>query len=113
MKHLATAALVMLVATLALYQYQPVPAEESTSEQLTVQPFDYINVRAECTKTLELECAIDIEKTVRACATAFETGGADVIADIKCAKDILSDKKHCWPCICAEAKKQGWHIIGC
>jgi hypothetical protein len=25
----------------------------------------------------------------------------------------MADKKHCWPCICAEAKKRGWHVIGC
>ena len=67
----------------------------------------------ECTKQLEVECAIDVERTVVACAKAFETEGADIIADIKCAKDLLADKKHCWPCICAEAKKKGWHVVGC
>lgn len=70
-------------------------------------------IAEECTEKLEIECVVDVEKTVRACATAFETGGSDIIADIKCAKDLLADKKHCWPCICAEAKKKGWHVIGC
>ena len=70
-------------------------------------------VAQECTKELEVECAVDIEKTVKACAKAFETGGVDIIADIKCTRDLMADKKHCWPCICAEAKKQGWHIVGC
>ena len=67
----------------------------------------------ECTESLEVECVVDIERTVKACAKAFETEGADIVADIKCAKDLLADKKHCWPCICAEAKQKGWHIIGC
>ena len=67
----------------------------------------------ECTEKLELECALVIEMTVRACAKAFETEGADIVADIKCAKDLMADKKMCWPCICAEAKKKGWHVIGC
>lgn len=67
----------------------------------------------ECTESLAVQCAVDIELTVKSCAKAFETEGADVVADIKCAKDLLSDKKNCWPCICFEAKKRGWHIIGC
>lgn len=68
---------------------------------------------AECTWQLELECAIVIESTVLACSKAFETQGSDIIADIKCAKDLMADKKTCWPCICAEAKKKGWHVVGC
>ena len=67
----------------------------------------------DCTTQLAAECALDIEKTVKACAAAFETQGGNIIADIKCAKDLLSDKKTCWPCICFEAEKKGWKIIGC
>lgn len=67
----------------------------------------------DCTEALVVECAADIEMTVRACSAAFESEGANIIADIKCAKDLMADKKHCWPCICAEAKKRGWHVIGC
>jgi hypothetical protein len=26
---------------------------------------------------------------------------------------LLADKKDCWPCICASAKKFGWKVIGC
>lgn len=62
-----------------------------------------------CTEKLEIECAIEVERTVRACAAAFETSGSDIIADIKCARDLMADKKYCWPCICAEAKKKGCH----
>ena len=105
MKHLTAVALLAILAAVALYQIQP--------EQPRPEPFDYFSINAECTKQLEIECAVDIEKTVKACAAAFETGGSDVIADIKCARDLLSDKKHCWPCICAEAKQKHWHIIGC
>lgn len=72
------------------------------------------SVRAdECPESLAVECAVDIERTVKACSAAFETGGSDIIADIKCTKDLLSDKKHCWPCICYEATKRGWKIVGC
>ena len=67
----------------------------------------------DCTTQLAIECAFDIEKTVVACAAAFESGGANIIADLKCTKDLLADKKTCWPCICFEAKKKGWNIIGC
>ena len=108
-KKLALVAVSLLLATFALYQLN----NQSATPALQKEPFDYLAVNAECTKTLEVECALDVERTVVACAKAFETGGADVIADIKCAKDLLSDKKHCWPCICSEAKKKGWHIVGC
>ncbi len=110
MKHYAAVAILAIFAALALYHYQPATA----NLEVESQPFiDYLNYNAECTKTLEVECAIDIERTVVACAKAFETEGTDIIADIKCAKDLLSDKKQCWPCVCSEAKKKGWHIIGC
>ena len=105
MKHITVAVVAALFTALALYHLQPAQPQP--------EPFDYLNVNAECTKQLEVECAVDIEKTVKACSAAFETGGSDIIADIKCARDLMSDKKHCWPCICAEAKKKGWHIIGC
>lgn len=108
MKEIAVFTLALLAASVAIYglsaDSQPIAQPE---------PLDYFNINAECNKELEIECAIDIERTVVACAKAFETSGADVIADIKCAKDLLSDKKHCWPCICAEAKKKGWHVVGC
>jgi hypothetical protein len=66
---------------------------------------DYVNdfKTPDCTTQLAAECALDIEKTVVACSAAFESGGANIIADIKCAKDLLADKKTCWPCICYEA----------
>lgn len=67
----------------------------------------------DCTNQLAVECAFDIEKTVVHCAAAFESEGANIVADLKCAKDLLADKKTCWPCICYEAQKKGWHVIGC
>lgn len=110
MRQYVVLALTALLASLAIYNSQ----SETNNLAVESPSLDYFNIHAaECTKTLELECAVDIERTVVACAKAFETGGVDVIADIKCAKDLLSDKKHCWPCICAEAKKKHWHIIGC
>ena len=105
MKHFAVATILVAFTALVIYHMQPAQPQP--------EPFIYASFNAECTKQLEVECAVDIEKTIKACSTAFETGGSDVIADIKCAKDLMSDKKHCWPCICAEAKKKGWHIIGC
>lgn len=109
MKEIAVFALTLLAASVALYGVSSPSASPAPAPVV----FDYLNFNAECTKELEVECAIDVERTVVACAKAFETGGADVIADIKCAKDLLADKKHCWPCICAEAKKKSWHVIGC
>lgn len=106
MKELAVFALTLLAASVVLYS-------GSAPSAAPVEPVDYFALNAECTKELELECAIDVERTVIACSKAFETGAADVIADIKCAKDLLADKKHCWPCICAEAKKKSWHVVGC
>lgn len=103
MKQITLVAIVALIATVAFYNHNSTQDEPVLSS----------SSNAECTKTLEIECAVDIEKTVKACATAFETGGADIIADIKCTRDLMSDKKHCWPCICAMAKKEHWHIIGC
>lgn len=110
MKAITTVVIVSLLAALALYTL-PQSASQLQAEPAPVDYFAY--AAEECTKTLEVECALDIEKTVVACSKAFETGGADIIADIKCTKDLLSDKKHCWPCICAEAKKKGWHVVGC
>lgn len=70
-------------------------------------------IQEECTPQLELGCAVFIEQTVVMCSKAFETEGKDIVADIKCAKDLLADKKLCWPCICALANKKEWHVIGC
>lgn len=108
MKGIVAIAITALIASVIIFNIDA-PATPS----IAVEPIDYMNINAECNKELELECAVDVERTIIACAKAFETGGASVIADIKCAKDLLADKKHCWPCICAEAKKKGWHVVGC
>lgn len=104
-----TAAVIATALTLiaALYSFNQ-PAVTAQIEEI-VAPW----APEQCTEKLEIECAIEIERTVRACAAAFETEGSDIIADIKCARDLLGDKKYCWPCICAEAKKKGWHVVGC
>ncbi len=88
-------------------------SQPELSQSLTETEVVGPSAPAECTWQLELECAIVIESTVLACSKAFETQGSDIIADIKCAKDLMADKKACWPCICAEAKKKGWHVVGC
>ncbi len=108
-KSVAILTTTLLAAVLLLSAYSP--KEEKPVDIEVEAPF--IDLRQECTKTLEVECAVAIEQTVVNCAKAIETEGVDVIADIKCAKDLLADKKDCWPCICAEAKKKGWKIIGC
>jgi hypothetical protein len=97
MKEITLFAVTLLAVALAIYSVSSPPAEATP----LAATFDYLNFNAECNKELEVECAIDVERTVVACAKAFETGAADIIADIKCAKDLLADKKHCWPCICA------------
>lgn len=67
----------------------------------------------DCSIQLAAECAFDIDRTVRACSAAFDGEGTNIIADLKCAKDLMASKKHCWPCICYEAQKRGWKVIGC
>ena len=52
MKHITVAVVVALFTALALYHLQPA--------QPKPEPFDYLNVNAECTKQLEIECAVDI-----------------------------------------------------
>lgn len=59
--------LVVVLSAVALYNYQP----ESNSLEMEAPVIDYFNLNAECTKTLELECAVDIERTVVACSKAF------------------------------------------
>lgn len=100
----------IVVAAVLLASYAPT---QQTVDIETVQMEMPAIFTTDCTEALVVECAADIEMTVRACAAAFESQGANIIADIKCAKDLMADKKHCWPCICAEGKKKGWHIIGC
>jgi hypothetical protein len=109
-KTLAITLTAIVAAALLLATYNPV--SEPQPQQPTKMEMPAI-FTTDCTEALEIECAVDIERTVRACAAAFESAGANIIADIKCAKDLMADKKHCWPCICAEAKKRGWHVIGC
>ena len=67
----------------------------------------------ECTDEMAAACAVYIERTAKSCAKAFATEGAGIISDIKCVKDLEIDKKKCWPCLCAEAKKEGWHNLDC
>jgi hypothetical protein len=71
------------------------------------------SLATECTEQLEIDCAIDVERSVKFCAESAETAGSDIIADIKCVEYLLRDKNACWPCICAEARKKGWKVKGC
>jgi len=67
MKKVSLVVLSLLLATFALYQFnsqQPTPS-------LQKEPIDYFGLNDECTKTLEIECAIDVERTVIACGKAF------------------------------------------
>lgn len=106
-----TAAIIAAALSVFAAFYSATLPEAQTEAPVEAESFPW-NAET-CTEKLEIECAIEVERTVRACSKAFETAGADVIADIKCAKDLLGDKKFCWPCICSEAKKKGWHVIGC
>ena len=100
------AILAVALSALALFYSQTQP---ETKIEVPQNPW----MAGQCTKELEVECAVDIEKTVKACSKAVETSGIDIIADIKCVRDLLGDKKHCWPCVCAEAQKKGWKVVGC
>ncbi len=69
----------------------------------------------ECTDTRAAECAVFVASVIEACATAMETGGADIIADIRCARarKLITTKKDCIPCLCDEVKKRGWDWVEC
>jgi hypothetical protein len=67
MKQVVIAILATLLASVAIYQ----SAEDNSNLKIEAEPFDYINFKADCTTALEVECAIDIERTVVACAKAF------------------------------------------
>jgi len=101
-KTLAVVFAVLLAASVLLATYNPVSQPEASQVQTENMKIEMPYIfTTDCTEALVVECAADVEMTVRACAAAFETSGANIIADIKCAKDLLADKKHCWPCICA------------
>lgn len=55
----------------------------------------------ECTPALALACAVTVQATIRSCAAAAASQGANIIADIKCAKNLLANKKYCLPCVCS------------
>ena len=105
---------ILLTSILSLLAvFSLLKATERSSPTPSVSLINPFTADSDCSNKLAAECAVDIERTVKACAAAFESEGANVIADIKCTKDLLADKKNCWPCICYEAKQKGWKIIGC
>lgn len=109
-------ALTILAVILAVSQTEsPAQLQVNTEHKLTPLEEDLApwEEAAECTWDQAIECATAIKDTVLACSKAFETKGSDIVADIKCVKSLLADKKLCWPCICAEAEKKGWKVIGC
>lgn len=67
----------------------------------------------ECTNTMVSNCAASIEATVKSCAKAYADKGKNIQADLQCVKDLMADRKNCWPCICSEAQKRNWKIWGC
>lgn len=103
MLKIASIVLAFLTLIAALYSFN---LENFSSHNLTFAD-------DECTDKLAAECTVYIERTAKSCAKAFATEGAGIISDIKCVKDLEQDKKKCWPCLCAEAKKEGWHNLDC
>jgi hypothetical protein len=67
MKREVLIVLAIALSTLAFYHLEPT----SDSPALQREPIDYLNFNTDCTKALEVECAIDVERTVIACAKAF------------------------------------------
>lgn len=67
----------------------------------------------ECTQSMVIDCAASIESTVKTCSKAYADKGKNIQADLACIKDLMADRKRCWPCICAEAQKRGWKVWGC
>lgn len=105
------AAIIFIASAFSLYDLTDMISATKNAQVPNILKSYFGNT--DCTTQLAAECALDIERTVIACSAAFESGGSNIIADIKCAKDLMADKKHCWPCICYEAQKKGWKIIGC
>jgi hypothetical protein len=56
----------------------------------------------DCSDEQAASCAVFIASVIEACTTAMETAGADIIADIRCARarKLINDKKYCIPCLC-------------
>lgn len=67
----------------------------------------------ECTQAMVVDCASNIESTVKTCSKAYAGKGKDIQADLACIKDLMADRKNCWPCVCSEAQKRGWKVYGC
>ena len=57
-----------------------------------------------CPEALAVECAGDIQITNRDCEKAIKNP-TDITAELACIKDLMSDKKACWSCICEVSKK--------
>lgn len=60
----------------------------------------------QCPEALAVECAADVQLTIKECSKAIDEK-IDIEADLHCVKDLLADKKHCWPCVCYLAKQKG------
>lgn len=83
MKQYTVVAILIILATLALYHYQPTTT--TASLETVNQPFiDYLNSNAECSKTRQVVCSVNIEKAVMACANSFVSEETEATADIKC-----------------------------
>ena len=57
-----------------------------------------------CPEPLAVECMATIQMSIRDC-TQSAKHPTDISAEVGCVKDLMSDKKLCWPCICEESNK--------
>lgn len=81
------AAVLTTFAAISSYQNSNTPAETFSLR------FD-----DKCPEALAVECAASIQITHRDCEKALKDH--DLNAEMSCIKDLLSDRKVCWPCIC-------------
>ena len=71
------------------------------------------DLQEDCSWTLELKCATDINNAYKLCEKAAEEKGKDIPADLECMKYLTEVEKDCWPCICYVAEKKEWKVKGC
>ncbi len=95
------------IAALALilgvvFVNQPTAQPESATVSNHAHGLTEMYRNDECTDTRAAECAVFVTSVIEACVTAMETGGADIIADIRCARarKLITTKKDCLPCLC-------------
>jgi hypothetical protein len=98
---IAGSTILALIVAMTLVAYPNKELETTfTSSQSTHLAASYRDET--CTDQRAAECAVFVAEIIDSCVTAMAAGGADIIADIRCAKarKLITSKKDCIPCLC-------------